>query len=89
MDGGPRAAGVFPRTVPCNWTLTWLLATPHRAPVGTLDGAGGGGGFRGLKDLSAVCFSPLSSESGYALENGGTNHTASMEGSPPALWFVP
>lgn len=42
MDGGPRAAGVFPRTVPCNWALTWLLATPHRAPVGPLDGAGGG-----------------------------------------------
>lgn len=76
--GTPCAAGTLSITVPWSWALALLLAPPHWAPSQPLHGKGG----HGRGDISALCFSSLSSESGSSLENGYTNHTASLEGLP-------
>lgn len=69
---------------PSQFLEAGLLPGSLPLPTGPLHSLwmGGGAACRGAKDLSALCFSLLSSESGSSLEDGYTNHTASLEGLP-------
>ena len=82
------AAVIFSVIVPWSWALASILAPPHWAPALPLDWQMEGGPCREDEDLSAQCFSPLSSESGSSLENRYTNNTASLEGSAQHCGFV-